>query len=422
MKKPAATPLSRYQWSVLAILVAMQFAVMADFMVIAPIGDILMKSLGMTTQRFGLIVSSYAFAAAAAGILAAGYIDRYRRKRVVLVCFAGFIIGTLLCGLATNSTQLLLARTVTGAFGGVAGALVMTTVADTFFPDQRGRAMGFVQMSFAAAQVLGIPMGLLISAHYDWHWTFFAIVLFALPVWVAVALVMRSDEARGAGSPSEPPLRRLLQMVSVARHRTGFAAITLLSVGGFMIVPFLSVFLVNNVHIRNEELPLIFLATGLMMLVVMPTVGMLSDRFDKYRIFLIGTAVTFSMAITVTHLPVVPLWTVMILNIVMLSGVTGRMVPFQALNSMIPGPADRGAYLSISASLRQVGGGIGAVCAGMIVHQPGGQGPIENFEIVGYVVAGIGVLCAFLVWRVSREVRSGAAVPPHPVVGAAAVR
>ena len=93
---------SRYQKFVIAILAFLQFSIILDFMIISPLGAMVMPALHISPQQFGLAVSSYAFSAGASGLLAAGFADRFDRKRLLLFFYAGFILGTLLCALATT--------------------------------------------------------------------------------------------------------------------------------------------------------------------------------------------------------------------------------------------------------------------------------------------------------------------------------
>ena len=69
-------------------------------MIISPLGALLLRDLNITTRQFGLVVSAYAFSAGASGLLAAGFADRFDRKRLLLFFYAGFMLGTLLCGVA----------------------------------------------------------------------------------------------------------------------------------------------------------------------------------------------------------------------------------------------------------------------------------------------------------------------------------
>src|SRR5579871_1821717 len=133
-----------YQVFVIAVLAFMQFAVILDFMVISPLGVILMKTLSITPSKFSLAVSAYAFSAGASGLLAAGFADKFDRKRLLLFFFAGFLLGTVLCAIAPSFEFLLMARVVTGIFGGVIGSISFAIITDLFSMQVRGRVMGFV--------------------------------------------------------------------------------------------------------------------------------------------------------------------------------------------------------------------------------------------------------------------------------------
>ena len=107
-----ALQFSGYQKIVIAMLAFLQFAVIIDFMLMAPLGALIMPALGATPAQFGTVVSAYAFAAGISGFLTAGFADRFDRKKLLLFFYAGFIAGTAWCGLATSFESLLLARIV----------------------------------------------------------------------------------------------------------------------------------------------------------------------------------------------------------------------------------------------------------------------------------------------------------------------
>jgi len=150
MSAPAFSP---YQRFVVALLALLQFTVVLDFMVLSPLSDVLMKSMDISTKQFGWVVSAYAFSAGISGILAAGFADKFDRKKLLLFFYIGFIGGTAFCAMSNNYVMLLSARIVTGLFGGVIGAISMAIIADLFAVQQRGRVMGIVQMGFAVSQV-----------------------------------------------------------------------------------------------------------------------------------------------------------------------------------------------------------------------------------------------------------------------------
>lgn len=392
-----------YQKMVLAILALLQFIVILDFMIISPIGYILTKNLGITARQFGFVVSSYIFSAATTGIISAGFIDKYDRKKVLLFFFTGFIMGTLLCSLSDSYNTLLAARIITGVFGGVTASTTMTIVSDLFAPNQRGRAMSSVQMAFAASQILGIPLGLLIANNFGWHYTFFLIVIFSILILIVILVKLKPVNEHLKINSDTNPLMHLWNTVKNKRHQIGFSATVILGMG-MMLQPFISIFLINNIHLTNAHVPIIFMVTGASAFFIMPVVGKLSDKFDKFKIFLFGSIATIVIVPIYTHLPIVPLWVVLTMNVTMFAVIMSRMGPFQALNSMIPQPSNRGAYMSISSSLQQMAGGLGIVIASSIAYQPTPTSPLENFDLLGYTVIALTVFAIYLVNRVSKIV------------------
>src|SRR5215207_1711196 len=101
-QKETATALTGYQKFAVFILAITQFTVILDFMVMSPLGDMLMKSLDLKPSSFGVAVSAYAFSAGISGLLTAGIADRFDRKKLLLFFYIGFIAGTLFCGLANS--------------------------------------------------------------------------------------------------------------------------------------------------------------------------------------------------------------------------------------------------------------------------------------------------------------------------------
>ena len=221
----------------------------------SPLGAILMPSLGITAGQFGVAVSAYAFSAGLSGILAAGFADRFDRKRLLLFFYVGFTLGTALCAAAPNYHVLLLGRIVTGLFGGVIGAVVLAIVTDLFPLQLRGRVMGFLQTAFAASQVLGIPAGLFLANHWNWHVCFAAIVVVSIAAIAIIALVMEPVDAHLKVRQDKNAFRHLIATLGEPRYTLAFAVTTLLATGGYMLMPFSSAFTVHNLGIDIAHLP-----------------------------------------------------------------------------------------------------------------------------------------------------------------------
>jgi len=403
MGKPV--PFTGYQKLVIALLALTQFTVILDFMVISPLGVFLMKALTLKPSQFGLVVSAYAFSAGASGFLTAGFADKFDRKKLLLFFYTGFILGTLFCGLSNSFPLLLAARIITGLFGGVIGSISMAIVTDLFPIEMRGRVLGFLQMGFAASQVLGIPIGLFLAENWGWQSPFWLVVGIALIVALLIAMRLQPVSMHLALQKDKSPLLHLWHTVRKRNYRIGLTATVLLSVGGFMMMPFGSTFAMLNLLVREDQLKILFFVGGIGSIITMPLIGKLSDKFDKFRIFCVATVFTAILVITYTNLGPQPLWIVMMFNIIMMAGILGRIVPATALASAIPEMQDRGAFMSINSSLQQIAGGIGAWVAGKIVWQATTTSPLQRYNILGLVVVGISFIAVALMFRVDRMIK-----------------
>jgi len=394
-----------YQTFVVAVLAFLQFTVVLDFMILSPLGAILLQELHITTKQFGAVVSAYAFSASAAGILAAGFADKFDRKRLLLFFYSGFVLGTFLCGIAPSYEFLFVARMVTGLFGGVIGSISFAIIADLFPFEARGRVMGFVMTAFSASQVLGIPLGLYLSTRWGWHAPFLMIVAVSGAVGLLIAIRLKPINEHLKAPSDRNALRHLLKTLTAPRYFWAFAATMLLAVGGFMLMPFGSAFSVHNMGIALDKLPIVYVATGVASFIAGPLIGRLSDGIGKYSMFCIGSGVGMALVIYYCGLGITPLGTVIALNIVLFIAITARMVSAQALSSAVPDPGDRGAFMSINSSLQQLAGGVASSAAGFIVVQTA-QGPLAHYDQLGFVVAGAMSITVVLMFKVNRMVRA----------------
>jgi len=401
---------SRYQSFLVALLAFVQFTVILDFIIMSPLGAILMPALSITAAQFGVAVSAYAFSAGISGVLAAGFADRFDRKRILLFFYVGFTAGTALCALAPNYHVLLLGRIVTGLFGGVVGSIVLAIVTDLFPFHLRGRVMGFVQTAFAASQVLGIPVGLFLANRWNWHVAFGAIVVIAISVIVAVLTLMRPVNEHLRLQQDRNAFAHLIATVTEPSYTLAFGVTTLLATGGFMLMPFGSAYTVHNLGIDIVQLPTIYLVSGLFSILIGPLVGRASDTFGKFPTFSFGTAMSVVMVLIYTHLGQVGLTLVILVNVLMFVGIFSRMIPSQALMSAIPAPHQRGSFSAISASLQSLSGGLGSVLAASIIAQ-NADGSLRHFNHLGYVVVCTALVALMAMYFVHKQVAAKAGKP-----------
>ncbi|QAU23538.1 MFS transporter [Dyella sp. M7H15-1] len=401
--QPAGTGFSGYQKFVVAVLAFLQFTIVLDFMLLAPLGAIVIPALKITPGQFGDVVSAYAFSAGVSGILAAGFADRFDRKKLLLVFYTGFMLGTLLCALAHSYLSLLLARMVTGLFAGVVGAASMAIVTDLFPLSMRGRVMGLIQTAFGASTVIGLPLSLALSGRWGWNAPFFLVVAVCTLVGAAIFSRLRPVTAHLALQPDHHPLHHLLHTLRTRSYLIGFATTAMLTMGGFLLMPYSTVFLVHNVGIAIEQLPLVYLVTGAVSIITGPLIGRASDAFGKFRVFAFGCTVSVVMVVVYTRMSHVGLWTMIAVSAMLQLGIFSRMIASAALMSALPKPADRGAYMSISSSLQQMSGGIAAMLGGMVVKEAI-DGQLLHFDALGDVVICTTLLSFVLMYFVNRRV------------------
>ncbi|WP_258098027.1 MFS transporter [Marinoscillum pacificum] len=378
---------SQYQIFVIAVLAILQFTIVLDFMVLSPLSAILLDELSLTTSQFGLVVSAYAFSAGASGLLAAGFADKFDRKKLLIFFYTGFIIGTLLCGIAPNYEFLLMARIVTGLFGGVIGSIIYAIITDLFDFSARGRVMGFVQMAFATSQILGMPFGIYLANHYGWHSPFILIVILSVIVIVALIVYLKPINEHLALQVKQNAFKKMAKTITNKTYLKGFMATTLLATGGFMLMPFGAAYSVNNLGISLDNLPLVYMVTGAFSMMSGPIAGKISDSVGKYKVFLFGCILAIITILIYCNLGITPITWVIVLSVIMFIGITSRMVASQALMTAVPEPADRGTFMGINSSVMQIAGGIASSVAGLIVVQSEG-GQLENYPLLGFVVAG----------------------------------
>ena len=402
----AESKFSSYQVGVIVLLALTQFTVVLDFMVMSPLGDMLIKSMELTPSQFGLAVSVYAFSAGISGLLTAGFADKFDRKKLLLFFYVGFIAGTLFCGLATNYVMLIAARIITGLFGGVIGSISMAIVADLFSLQQRGRAMGYMQMGFGASQVLGIPISLYIANHWGWQSPFIMIVVLSALIWLGAMIKLQPVAQHLQMKTDKTAITHLWHTLIQKQYRTGFLMTALLSLGGFMMMPWGSAFAVNNLHVSYEQLPVMFMASGIAALIVMPIIGKLSDKIDKVKLFTIAAIAMMVIIVIYTNLKPVPFILVLALNIVMMAAIMSRIVPAMALVSALPKMQDRGAFMSINSSLQQIAGGFAAFVGGLIVVQQTKTSPLQHYNTLGYVIVVIIIANIIQMHRVGKLIKT----------------
>ncbi len=372
---------TRQQWGVLAILAAIQFMHIVDFMVIMPLAKKFEELFDITTNQFGWLVSSYTLAAFVSGIAATFFIDRISRKASLMIGFMGFIVGNLLCAVAPGFYTFLAARVVTGAFGGLLSGVTFSIIGDLIEPAKRGRATGILMMAFSVAAVMGVPAGIWLANSYFLQLPYYLIAVGSMLILVFAWVKMPALRDHLFG-PRMNVVRQIQAVLSDKKHQRLYLMMVFHFVAGFSIIPYIAGFMQKNNGVTDSQLPVIYLSGGIATIISSPIVGWLSDRYGNVRIYSF-----ISLLASIPFMLVTYEWTrvfpvLMTFTVLFFVFVSGRMVPAMALLNNTVSPAHRGTFMSLNGSVQQLAMSLGAIAASFILYAPAGK-PIQNYAWVG---------------------------------------
>lgn len=401
---------STQEKSLLRSLSGIQFSHILDVMIMMPLAPMLMRTFELTAVQFGVLVSAYTFMGAISSIVAAMVIDRFDRRRVMLWFFAAFIVATALCAAATSYHLLLLARGLSGVFGGVLGSLVHVYIADCFAYEHRGRATGKITAAFSVATVLGVPFSLLLVNHTElgWRAPFIVVALLATVfLWMAHKAIP-SIPTRMTDQRWSRTLVPMKQVLSNANHWRAYAYMFLLMMGGFTVIPYITLYSTLNLRFPETLLPLLYLAGGAFTFFTSQWIGKLSDKHGKARVFRITALLAMLPILAMTHVTEIPWWGVICITTPFFVFVSGRFVPGMAIITSAGIPHLRGTFMGLNSAVQSIGSSIATLVAGFIITI-NSAGLLEHYNIVGYIA------CAAILatlWLVG-QIKVGTESPPR---------
>jgi predicted MFS family arabinose efflux permease len=399
----------------------MQFTNALDFSIMMPLEPKLQNDLHISHSQFTFVVGAYGFSAGVSGLFAAKLLDRFDRKKSVLLLYTGFTIGTLLCAVALNYYVLLFGRAVAGGFAGVLGANVLTIVSDVFPESRRATAMSVVMSSFSVASIVGIFVGLETAEYGGWSAPFMGLVLLCLPAlalaWLILPPLRRHLEHRPAHGVS------LVQVILNPRHLRAYALTSTLILGSWMILPTLADYLVKNLHWPESELRWVWLCGGVASLLLMTPTGWLADSHGKLTVFRVIGLLCIVPVLLITNLPETSMIVVLLVTTFFMVATNLRWVPVMAMISTSAAPHQRGPFMSINTSVQQIVMGVASVISGLIVVEQEfvGEGGVKTEKLLGYPLVGIlaatSMLAAvFLAGRLRRAPHEETKSTPEAVV------
>ncbi len=377
--------MTKAELRLLITLAFVQFTHILDSMILMPMAPTIRKMFTISTQEFGFLVSAYGISAFVSAIIGTFWVDKFDRKKILVVLYLGFLIGTLTSALSPNYYYFLASRIFTGFFGGLAGAVILSIVGDSIPFEKRGRGMGILMSGFAMASVIGIPLAIYLSESFTWQAPF--LLICSLGVFVAFGIMYFIPNVDGHLKEENKRSPFALYKMVFSHWNTVMALILSFCVvcAHFAIIPFISDYFVNNLHFDlKKEIIFMYICGGLLSVVNSPFVGKMADRFGKGKVFIILSCFAVVPLYLVTHFEShsLALLIGMMALFFIFSG--GRMIPSSALITSAVMPAYRGGFMSLNSALQQLAVGLCTLTGGLIITNDV-DGKLVNYPMVGFI-------------------------------------
>ncbi len=383
------------------LLGSIQFINILDFMMVMPLGPDFAQAIGIPNSHLGVVGGSYTAAAAVSGLVSSRFLDRFDRKKALMVALLGLVVGTAAGGFSVGLYSMLASRIFAGIFGGPASSLALSVVADVIPPERRGKAMGAVMGAFAAASVFGVPAGLELARLGGWRMPFFAVAAAGLFVLLAGTRLLPNltGHIQATRGPIIP-MRTFLGRPTVLLMLTATGTLML---ANFAIIPNFAAYYQFNLDYPRDRLGLLYMVGGLCSFFAMRMAGRAADRYGSTAVAAFGTffwsvSVVFSFLL---HLPAVP---IMLLFVFFMVAGSFRMVPMTSLSSRVPQAGERARFLSLQSAVQHIGSALGAMAAALFLQElPDGK--LLGMDRVALGALALAAFLPLLVWQVERRVR-----------------
>lgn len=323
-------------------------------MMVMPLGPDFAKALGVDKSHLGFVGGSYTAAAAFSGLIGAQFLDRFDRKKALLIALLGLSLGTFLGGFANSLTTLLIARVTAGFFGGPSQSLAYSVISDIIPAERRGKAMGIVMGGFSIASVLGVPAGLEMARLGGWRMPFFAMGALTLLVLLLIqqrlpsmTLHLKEEFSRGSA---------IFKNMNIWKS---FAMTSAVFMGNFVLIPNLSAYLQFNAGYPRDQLGLLYLIGGIVSFFVLRIAGRLVDQLGSTSVTIFATLILeyilfYGYFYETPHIPV------LLMFVGFMFGQSIRNVSTNTLSSKIPKPSERARFQSLQSAVTHLACAIGA--------------------------------------------------------------
>jgi EmrB/QacA subfamily drug resistance transporter len=406
-------------WTLVAVSIGL-FMIMLDNTIVNVALPTIQRSLDLKISELEWIVTGYALTFGALMLTGGKLADLLGRRLVFVAGLVIFTLSSLACGLAGGASVLIAARVVQGLGAALMNPATLSIITVTFPPRQRGTAIGVWAGVSALALAIGPLTGGLITEHVNWNWIFFINVpIGALGIVAAFLLIPESRDSSAEQRPDVPGLatsalglfalsyalieantygwtstrilaafavaavslavfllleqRQRLPMLDLSLFRNvGFAGantvMLLVGLAMFGIFFYVSLYVQQVLHYSPVEAGASFLPWTLLIILIAPQAGRLSDRFGPRPFVSAGMAILAGAMLVFSRFGVgASYWDLLPGMLLGGLGMSIAMAPTTAAAMSSVRPDKAGVGSAVLNSMRQVGGSLGIAIMGAIV-------------------------------------------------------
>ncbi len=385
------------QFYVIFALWLLVFSASSQLMIVVAMLPAIGEQLSISTARQGLLVSSYAVMVGVFALVAGPISDKIGRRRMLLAGSGLMTAALALHAVVNDYAMLLTARTLAGVAGGALSGAAVSYIGDYFPYERRGWANGWVMSGIAAGQIAGVPLGALLAERFGFRTPF---LIFAATMGATFFIILRyipqpnvaRNERKLTVSAALKEYLVLLKQKEIIVAATVFGLL-FFSMG--LYITYLPAWLTAFRAATPNQIAALFFAGGIASVITGPTVGKLSDTLGRKPLILASSIGLVILMSGVTFV-IQKFWLafpIFFLSSVLLSA---RMSPFQALlSALVPGDR-RGALMSLTVALGQVGFASGAALSGVIYS-------LISYRASTFVGAAVALIVTVIIWKMLPE-------------------
>jgi DHA1 family inner membrane transport protein len=386
------------------LLAGVELTLLLDFMVLMPLGPELMRELGLSPAHFGAAVSAYTLASALVGLLASAWLERFRLRSWLLCLYAGFIFASAACAAVTGLGSLLAARILAGACAGLSSSVSMALLVNATPEGRRGSAVGVIMTAYSASAVVGVPFGLWVASVWGFRAPFIAVALLALPLWVLLwTRLERSNRSAGQHGPMPDAGPRLrIEWV------LGLSLTFLVVAAGFLLIPFLGAFMVENLGLAKGSLWLVYFLGGAASFFWSRYVGSLVDRLGPAQVLAGLLLASVAPHLAFPRLPPGSLGLTIAAFVAFMTLTSSRMIPTLVLVTSKVSAAQRARFLAVNAAISEAGSGLAAWSGGAVLTTTS-LGALHGLERLGLIAASVTAAALVVLAALARRMAGSSA-------------